>query len=160
MIEDFAALGLFLLANLAVAGSGAFFRPGQWYEQLRKPGWRPPNWLFGPVWSILYLMIAVAGWLIWRAAGDTAAGQAALAVYAVQLLFNAGWSAVFFGLRRPDLGLIEVLLLWSAILATILLFLSIRPLAGYLLVPYLIWVSFATLLNFSIWRLNRQPPPA
>jgi len=156
MLEDIAALGFFVLVNFAAASSGAIFRPGEWYKQLRKPPWRPPDWLFGPVWAVLYLMIATSGWLVWRAAGDTTAGQQALIVYAVQLFFNAGWSAVFFGLRRPGLGLVEILFLWSSILATIMLFLQIRPLAGYLMMPYLFWVSFASVLNFTIWRLNRR----
>lgn len=149
-------LGLigFFGACFLVATSGAIFRPGDWYENLAKPPWNPPNWLFPPAWTLLYIMIAVAGWLVWRRAGFGGAGLA-LAVYGVQLLLNAGWSALFFGLRRPDLAMAEVVLLWLSILATILLFAPIHATAAWLMVPYLAWVTFAAVLNYSIWQRNR-----
>ncbi len=147
------AIGLagFLAAVIAVAASGASFKPGAWYESLNRPSWRPPNWLFGPAWAILYAMIAAAGWLVWRRVGF----GSALAVYGVQLLLNAGWSAVFFGLHRPGLALGEITLLWFSIVATIAMFAPIDPLAAELLLPYLAWVTFAGALNRSIWRMNR-----
>src|SRR5579875_920782 len=100
---DVLSLLPFLAVCFVTALSGAVFRPGEWYESLSKPSWRPPNWLFGPAWAVLYVCIACSGWLVWGAAGIGA--ETALIIYGVQLLLNAGWSAVFFGLRRPDLAL-------------------------------------------------------
>jgi translocator protein len=147
------ALLVFIAACTAAALTGVFFKPGQWYEQLAKPPWRPPNWLFGPAWTVLYAMIAVSGWLVWKA-GTWPAMAPAMALYATQLVLNAVWTPLFFGLRRPDLAFYELLLLWLAILATIVAFLPISGLAAGLLVPYLAWVSFAGALNLSIVRLN------
>ena len=144
----------FIAACFCVALSGALFRPGTWYEGLAKPSWRPPNWLFAPAWTVLYICIALAGWMVWRAAGTAA--LPALAVYGVQLLFNAGWSAVFFGLRRPDWAFGELILLWLSIAATIAGFAPISHAAAILLMPYLAWVTFAGVLNVSIWRLNAR----
>ncbi len=149
----FVLLG-FLAACVAAAASGSIFRPGDWYEGLAKPTWRPPNWLFGPVWAVLYGMIAISGWLVWREAGLQGAAVP-LAIYAIQLVLNGLWSFVFFGLRRPDVALAEMMLLWAAIAATIAAFHPIHAGAAWLLVPYLCWVSFAMVLNLSIWRLNR-----
>ncbi len=148
-------LGLagFVLANFAVATSGGFFRPGDWYERLAKPPWRPPNWLFAPAWAVLYVTIAVAGWLVWREAGFAGAGLA-LTIYGVQLVLNAAWSAIFFGMRRIDLAFGELVLLWLSIAATIAAFHPIYPGAAWLLVPYLCWVTFAGALNFAILRRN------
>lgn len=157
--QDGAGLLGFVLACLAVASSGAFFRPGAWYESLRKPWWRPPNWLFAPAWTVLYIMIAVSGWLVWRKAGFAGAALP-LAVYGVQLLLNAAWSGFFFGLRRMDLALADVALLWLSILGLILLFAPIDGLAAWLLVPYLAWVSFAAFLNWTMLRLNPQAAAA
>lgn len=143
----------FVAVNFLTALSGAFFKPGEWYRGLAKPSWNPPDWAFAPAWAVLYIMIAVSGWMVWREAGFAGA-TLPLAVYGVQLLFNAGWSAVFFGLKRPDLAFVEVVGLWLSILATIIVFLPISTTAGLLLLPYLAWVSFAATLNFTIWRLN------
>lgn len=150
-------LGLvgFFGACFAFSASGAIFMPGDWYEGLAKPSWNPPNWLFPIAWAVLYATIAVAGWMVWRRAGFAGAALP-LAIYGVQLLLNAGWSAVFFGLRRPDWAFAEVLLLWLSILATILAFHPVHAGAAWLLVPYLCWVSFAAVLNFSVWRRNRM----
>jgi tryptophan-rich sensory protein len=153
-IADFLALLGFLAACFAAASTGAVFRPGAWYELLAKPPWRPPDWLFGPVWAVLYTMIAVSGWLVWRRVGF-AGGALPLLAYAVQLALNAAWSAIFFGLRRPGLAFAEIVLLWASIAATIVLFRQIDALAALLLVPYLAWVSFAAVLNLAIVRLNR-----
>jgi tryptophan-rich sensory protein len=148
-------LACFIAACFLAALTGALFRPGAWYERLNKPSWRPPNWLFAPAWTVLYLMIAVAGWLVWRQAGLAGAGLA-LAVYAVQLMLNAAWSPLFFGLHRPDLGFVDIILLWMSILTTIVLFGPIHSVAALLLVPYLAWVTFAGALNFAVWRLNSE----
>lgn len=156
-MTDLVALLGFALACLATATTAAVFRPGRWYEALAKPAWRPPNWLFGPAWLVLYAMIAVSGWLVWMAAGFEGA-TTALTIYALQLVLNAAWSPIFFGLRRPGLALLEMACLWVAILATIAAFHPISAIAAYLLIPYACWVAFAMALNFSIWR--RNPPAA
>jgi tryptophan-rich sensory protein len=154
-IESYIPLIGFLVASFAAASSGAFFRPGDWYERLAKPSWRPPNWLFGPVWAILYGMIAVSGWLVWTSAeGDRLVVP--ITIFGVQLVLNFLWSAIFFGMHRLGLALIEMGVLWLAILANIFAFYLISPSAAYLLVPYLLWVSFAFVLNFAVWRLNQQ----
>ncbi len=147
------SLMIFIAACTAAAMSGAFFRPGDWYRRLDKPSWRPPDWLFGPVWLVLYIMIAVSGWLVWRSA-DLEETALALTVYAVQLVFNALWSAVFFGLRRPDWAFAEIICLWLSIVATIAAFYPLNAIAAYMLIPYAAWASFAAALNFKIWRLN------
>jgi benzodiazapine receptor len=152
-MNDAAALIFFVLACFSAALPGAYFRPGEWYESLAKPSWRPPNWVFGPAWAVLFTTIAVSAWMIWRKS-DEADVTLAFAIFGMQLLLNAAWSWIYFGLRRIDLALIEIALLWVSILATILAFYRIDPDAGLLLVPYLCWVSFASVLNFSTWRLN------
>jgi translocator protein len=143
----------FIAACFLAALTGAVFRPGDWYERLTKPSWRPPNQLFAPVWSVLYLMIAVSGWLIWRETGFVGA-TLPLAIYALQLVLNATWTPLFFGLHRIDLGFFDIVLVWLSIVATIVLFYPIHSVAAMLLLPYLAWVTFAAALNFAVWRLN------
>jgi tryptophan-rich sensory protein len=148
-------LGLFYLACFLAAGLGSLFTMvslGSWYTALVKPSWNPPSWVFGPVWTVLYAMMAVAGWLVWRKGG--AVSWYALRWFAVQLVLNVGWSAVFFGLQMPGLAFGEILGLWVAISATLRTSWRVSRPAGILLVPYLLWVSFAAVLNFAIWRLN------
>lgn len=147
------SLLVFIALTAVTAMSGAVFRPGDWYAALNKPPWQPPNWLFAPVWMVLYAMIAVSGWLVWRSAGMES-GAVALGVYAVQLVLNFCWSWIFFGRRRPDLALVEMVALWLSVLGTIVLFYPLHAGAAWLLLPYLLWVSFAMVLNFSIWRRN------
>lgn len=149
------ALGLFCLACFLAAGLGSLFTMvsvESWYAGLARPSWSPPDWVFGPVWTALYAMMAVAGWLAWRPGG--AAGRRALGWFAVQLLLNVGWSAVFFGLQMPGLAFVEILALWAAIAATLVTSWRVSRPAGVLLAPYLLWVSFAAVLNLAIWRLN------
>jgi tryptophan-rich sensory protein len=152
-LTDLLGLGVFIAACVAVASTGALFRPGEWYETLSKPWWRPPNWLFAPAWTVLYVMIAVSGWLVWREAG-LAGAALPLGLYAAQLALNAAWSWLFFGLRRMDLALADVALLWLSILGMIFLFRPISATAAWLLLPYLAWVSFAAALNLAMVRLN------
>lgn len=147
------ALAAFLLLCYGAAAIGAQFTPGAWYAELTKPTWTPPGAVFGPVWTLLYGMMAVAAWLVWRVGGKRGV-RGALALFGVQLALNVAWSWLFFGLQRPGAALVDILLLWLAISATILAFWRVRPAAGMLLVPYLVWVSFATALNLQIWRLN------
>ena len=148
-------LGLFYLACFLAAGLGSLFTMvsvGSWYAGLAKPSWNPPGWVFGPVWTVLYAMMAVAGWLVWRK-GQPASWHA-LRWFAVQLVLNVGWSAIFFGLQMPGLAFAEILGLWLAIAATLMTSWRVSRAAGILLAPYLLWVSFAAVLNFAIWRLN------
>jgi translocator protein len=136
-------------AGLASLWTMPALRP--WYTDLTKPRWTPPNWLFGPVWTILYVLMAIAAWLVWRQVGLTAAP---MRLFLLQLLLNVAWSALFFRLRSPGLAFAEIVMLWFAILTTSIEFWGAVPAAGWLLLPYLTWVSYATALNFSIWRLN------
>lgn len=124
-----------------------------WYAALRKPAWTPPAWLFGPVWTLLYVAMATAAWLVWREQGFRGA-RLALALFAVQLTLNALWSVIFFGWRSPGWGLVEILCLWAAIFATMLCFWRVSHTAAWLIWVYLLWVTFAAFLNLSIWRLN------
>lgn len=151
------ALGLagWLLASFAAAGLGGIASSGAsgFYQQLAKPGWAPPSWLFGPVWTVLYLLMGVAAWLVWRERGFAGA-RAALTLFAVQLAANALWTWLFFAWRRGALAFGEVLVLWLLIAATLVAFWKVKPVAGALLLPYLAWVSFASALTWSVWRLN------
>lgn len=124
-----------------------------WYAGLVKPSWTPPNWVFGPVWSALYLMMAVAVWLVWRR-GGFATAAIPLTLFLVQLALNAAWSILFFGFRMPGLAFAEIVLLWFAILVTLIMFWRSNPIAGFLLLPYILWTSFAGALNLALWQLN------
>ena len=143
------------VALVSVAG-GAITAPAiaAWYGDLYKPNWTPPNWLFAPVWSALYLMMAVAAWLVWRARSRHQRVGLAIALWFLQLALNLAWSALFFGLRNPALGLADIALLSFALIGTFLLFWPINRLAGWLLAPYMAWVLYATALNYAIWRMN------
>src|SRR5271166_3636896 len=145
---------LCIVVCLGAAGIGSLLttpalRP--WYAGLNKPSWTPPNWLFGPVWTILYVAMAVAAWLVWQRMGLM---ERPMKLFLLQLSLNVAWSGVFFGLRSPGAAFAEIVALWFAILATAVEFWKTTPAAGWLLLPYLIWVSYAAALNFSIWRLN------
>jgi tryptophan-rich sensory protein len=124
-----------------------------WYATLAKPSWNPPNWIFGPVWSALYLSMAISAWLIWWK-GGVSGDRAPLTLFGIQLALNVLWSCLFFGLQSPGLAFFEVLLLWAAIAATMVTFWQRSIIAGILFLPYLTWVTFAGVLNFTIWRLN------
>ena len=147
------SLVVFLLIVMLVASSGAVFKPGDWYRALAKPAWTPPDRVFPLGWTLLYLLIAVSGWRVWERLSPEAA-LLPMAIYGLQLGLNAGWSAIFFGLKRPDWALADVICLWLAIVANILAFHPIDPLAAWLLLPYLAWVAFAGALNFAVWRRN------
>lgn len=144
------ALLVFLVLVAAVAVFGAVFRPGVWYEGLTKPDWTPPNWLFPPVWTLLYIAVAVAGWLVWTRAPFSPA----MAAWAAQLVLNAAWSWLFFGLHRMELGLADIGLLWLAIGAFVILAWPVSMLASLLFVPYWVWVTYAGALNLALLRLN------
>lgn len=131
-----------------IASAGAI---DTWYRTLAKPSWNPPDWVFGPVWTTLYVMMAVAAWLVWRTRDRV---WPAMALFFVQLALNLLWSLLFFGARSPGLALIEVVFLWGGVLLTMLAFFGRQTVAGWLFVPYLAWVSFAGVLNFAIWSMN------
>jgi tryptophan-rich sensory protein len=137
----------------AVIGGAASIQAGPFYTQLIRPEWAPPASVFGPVWTVLYGLMGIAAWLVWRA-GDFRAAKFALSLFVVQLAFNALWSWLFFGWHHGGLAFADILLLWVLIVATIIAFLRVRRLAGALLIPYLLWVSFASALNYSVWQLN------
>jgi tryptophan-rich sensory protein len=148
------ALVVFLVVVFIAASFGAIFQPGAWYAGLEKPAFNPPNWVFAPVWTVLYVLMAVAAWLVWRERGSVAAAAVPLAAWLVQLVLNALWSWLFFGQHEMGLALVDITALWFAIVVTIALFWRVNHLASWLLVPYLAWVSFAMLLNAALWRLN------
>lgn len=151
-IGSLIALAGFALATFTAASSGAVFRPGAWYAALRKPPWTPPNWAFPVVWSVLYLAIATAGWLIWETGGRSA--LPAIGLFAIHLVLNGLWSYLFFGRRRLDWAMAEVVALWLSIAAMIAAFAPINPVAAWLLAPYLAWVTIASFLNFRLLQLN------
>jgi len=132
---------------------GMLFAPDEWYEALNKPTWTPPNWVFGPVWTTLYAMMAVAAWLVWQHGGFVGQRRA-LTWFVIQLALNAAWTPLFFGLHHLGVALVGIVLLWGAIVMTALAFYRVSCVAAWLLVPYLAWVSFAAVLNFFLWRLN------
>ena len=142
-----------LAASFTAGGIGSQFMPGAWYEALAKPTWTPPNWIFGPVWTLLYILMAVAAWLVWRRYGFKKA-RTALVLFLVQLVLNALWSYLFFGIHRIELALLDIALLWLLILAVTIVFWGKERLAGFLMLPYLAWVGFAACLNFALWQLN------
>jgi benzodiazapine receptor len=143
-----------LLLCFAAAVPGAWWMPGEWYAGLTKPGWNPPGWVFGPVWSLLYTLMAVSAWMVWRQGGFSGQKRP-LGWFLIQLVLNAGWTPLFFGAHWMGVALVEMLLLWLAIAMTIRSFRGVNRMAAWLLVPYLVWVSFALLLNAALWYLNR-----
>lgn len=144
------ALVAFLIATFLAPIAGAAARPDDWYFALVRPAWTPPPWVFGPVWTLLYLAMAVAAWMVWKREG----WGRPLRWWTLQLLLNAAWSPVFFGLHRPGLALAVIGALWLAIAATIAAFARVDRRAAWMLAPYLAWVSYASALNFAIWQQN------
>lgn len=148
------SLCFFLSITFAAAGIGALFMPGAWYASLEKPPLTPANSVFGPVWTLLYLLMAVAAWLVYRRANGLGA-RWPLALYAAQLALNMVWTALFFGWQSPLFALADIVALWLLIAATIYAFARVSRAAAALLAPYLAWVTFATYLNAGFWLLNR-----
>ncbi len=141
----------------AVGAVGTIFTARKiptWYKGLRKPKLSPPNWIFGPVWVTLFALMGIASFLVWREGWDAAPVKLALLMYAAQFILNVLWSAIFFGLENPWAAFVEILVLWIAIAATIASFSQVSGIAAWLLLPYLMWVTFAGYLNYKIWRLN------
>ncbi len=149
-------LGWLALSFVASAiGASASVNYSAFYAQLRQPSWAPPSSVFGPVWAILYALMGIAAWTVWRAGGFRAQ-RVTLSLFVVQLVVNALWSWIFFGWQRGALAFFDITLLWLLVVATLAAFWRARPLAGALLIPYLLWVSFAAALNYSVWQLNPQ----
>jgi tryptophan-rich sensory protein len=148
------ALLLWLTACYVAASMGAIFPPGEWYGSLRKPSWNPPAWIFAPVWTALYSMMATAAWLVWKRGGFTVQRKP-LSLFLLQLGLNTLWTPLFFGLHLPGLAFLDILLLSVATAATLAEFRRVSGSAAWLLAPYLAWVCFAAALNCSLWRLNQ-----
>lgn len=149
-------LVFFLILCLGVSALGAWVtRPSisTWYVGLSRPWGTPPNWVFGPVWTILYFMMALSAWWVWKEL-PWKKSRGPLTLFFLQLTLNAIWSWLFFGFQRPDLALVEIVTLWFAIGMTVMSFWNARTLAGALMLPYWAWISFAAYLNFGFWRLN------
>jgi len=153
------AIGLLVWLAISFVASGigamASIRAAPFYGQLIQPSWAPPSSVFGPVWTILYALMGIAAWWVWRADGLRAT-RAALSLFLLQLAVNALWTWLFFAWSQGALAFADIVLLWLLVVATMVSFWRIRPLAGALLIPYLLWVSFAAALNFSVWQLNPQ----
>ena len=142
------------LAFCFVASAGALFvSVDGWYASLAKPPWNPPSWVFAPVWTLLYFLMAVAAWLVWREGGWTAQ-RLPLGLFLAQWVLNALWTPLFFGMHRPGLAFVEIAVFWCVLAATLVAFWQVRFVAGILLLPYLAWVTFAANLNLTIWRLD------
>lgn len=149
-------LVMFIIVCLGAGGLGAIATTPEiegWYKTIEKPSWNPPDYVFGPVWTTLFVMMAIAAWLVWKPAGFKAAALP-LTHFAIQLVLNVAWSWIFFGMHQPGWAFVEIVILWLAIVATTVAFFRCSKIAGWLMVPYLAWVSFASVLNFTIWRLN------
>lgn len=154
--KHFISLLVFLAICFSVAAAGAVLTNtsvSSWYLTINKPSWTPPNWLFGPVWTSLYFMMALAVWLIWCKVGSLK--KLPLVLFGLQLFLNLIWSGLFFTLQNPKIAFIEIVFLWLSILATLISFWRIRIVAGLLLLPYILWVGYAAMLNFTIWRMNQ-----
>jgi len=149
-------LVLFIVVCLGVGFLGSKYTSqsiSDWYSQIKKPAWTPPNWLFAPVWTFLYISMAVAAWLVWRNLGVTGS-YASMILFVLQLALNALWSYLFFGLRMPGLAFLDIVALFVAIVLTAMLFWRYVALAGVLMLPYIVWVGYASTLNWAIWRMN------
>ena len=152
-VKKIIGLLVLLVITFAAAFIGSRYMPGEWYAQIAKPSWTPPNAIFGPVWTILYIMMAIAAWLVWRLKGISGA-KLALLFFVIQLILNALWSYFFFGRHDIVLAFIDIVILWLFILLTLIAFWKQNKFAGILLIPYLLWVSFASVLNFSFMYIN------
>ena len=153
MGRSLAALAGWLLLTFSASATAVFVSTGGWYAGLAKPAWNPPGWLFGPVWTVLYALMAVAAWRVWRR-GGWARQKTALGLFILQWALNALWTPLFFGLHKPAWALVEIVILLAALLATWRAFWQMDRPAGLMLAPYAAWVAFATALNGAIWWLN------
>ena len=146
-----------ILLPLAIGATAGLFTVtgmGSWYQTIAKPSWNPPGWVFGPVWTSLYVMMGIALFLVWKHTGHESFKKTAILLFSIQLLLNFCWSFIFFNQQAIGWAFAEIVLLWLAILATIFAFAKINTIAAWLLVPYISWVSFAGILNYTIWKMN------
>ena len=153
MKKSAVGLILWIVVSMGAGLVGSRFMPGEWYASLAKPSWNPPSYVFGPVWTTLYILMGISAWLVWRKVGFSGAASV-LGLFLVQLVLNSLWSYLFFGIHQPGLALIEIVILWSVILVITIGFWRISVIAGIMLLPYLCWVGFASVLNLQLWRLN------
>lgn len=154
MAYIYAIISIIIAQAAGIIGSVFTFASVKgWYTTLAKPAWNPPSWIFGPVWTTLYFLMGIASYLVWRKI-DGSGAKLALTIYGTQLGLNVLWSILFFGLKQPGLAFAEIIVLLICIIITTVLFWRISPLAGALMIPYILWVSFASYLNFTLWRLN------
>lgn len=154
--KNIIALILFISICLVAEFIGSmltFISVNDWYQTLTKPTWTPPNWLFGPVWTTLYILMGISAWLVWNQGGFQQ-NKTALSIFFIQLFFNVIWSGLFFGLQQLTMAFIDIVLLWILILTMIITFYKSHKIAGLINILYLLWVSYAGALNFQIWRLN------
>lgn len=147
-----------ILIPLAIGAVSGFFTTAEipgWYQTINKPTWNPPSWIFGPVWTTLYVMMGIALFLIWKSDVSQTAKKTAIILFAAQLGLNFFWSFIFFNQHQPGWALVEIIVMWVSILLTIFAFAAVSKTGAWLLIPYISWVSFATILNYTIWQLNR-----
>ncbi len=149
-MKKFIALAVFAALTAAAATSGSMFKPGLWYEALAKPDWTPPGWLFPIAWTVLYVMIALAGWFAWRAQGF----GTSVAFWLAQLIFNAAWSYIMFDQHQIGWALVDLSAMWLMIVGFIVTVWNASRIAAWLFVPYLAWATFAGVLNFAVWQMN------
>lgn len=161
------SIGLAMLAPTLAAmigGAATGKTLDGWYRTLNKPKWNPPNWLFPVAWTILFTVMGIASWLVWREGrsgreedlSTSPEAKTALKIYGVHLVFNTLWSIIFFGMRKLGWAFVELLILWNLVAATIVSFYRVKPTAGLMLIPYLLWTTFAGILNLTVWRMNRK----
>lgn len=155
--RDAAALVAWVVIVVAAGASvGVLFPPGDWYQDLAKPSWTPPSWLFGPMWTTLYILLGIGAWLVRREPGPMADAERPRAwlAFALMATFNLAWTPIFFGLQSPMLAFVDISLLWGVLVWMTLRFGRVRPMAGYLQLPMILWVSLALVLNGTIWLMN------
>jgi tryptophan-rich sensory protein len=160
-MNNIAKLIIAIAIPLAVGGISGFFTVTgveSWYQTINKPSWNPPNWIFGPVWTTLYVMMGIALYLVWKSDSSDMLKKTAIILFAVQLSLNFFWSFIFFNQQQPGWALVEIIVMWVFILLTIFAFAQVSKPAAWLLVPYISWVSFAAILNYTIWKLNTPIP--
>ena len=157
-MNNSAKLIVSIIIPVAIGATAGFFTAAgvdSWYQSINKPSWNPPSWIFAPVWTILYIMMGIALFLVWKSNNNEALKKRAMILFFVQLALNFFWSFIFFDQQQPGWALVEIIAMWVAILLTIFAFAKVNKIAAWLLVPYISWVSFASILNYTIWQLNK-----
>lgn len=156
-MNNISKLVISIAIPVAIGATAGFFTVtgvGSWYQAINKPSWNPPGWVFGPVWTMLYIMMGVSLYLVWKSGNSIHLKRTAIGLFAVQLILNFFWSFIFFDQQQPGWAFVEIIAMWVFIFLTIFAFAKVNKTAAWLLVPYISWVSFATILNYTIWKLN------